>query len=134
MDKINDTALSSEHLADEIIKILLEKQGIDVKKYDVREAQAITDFYINVTGRSLSHVASLSEDICDLIELQGKSPARVEGKRGNSWILIDYLDVIVNVFNKESREFYNFERLLPKESLCDIVDLITEVDKKYDIN
>lgn len=128
------TSVSSEVLAKEIVKVLLEKKGIDVTLYDVREKTSVTDFYVNATGRSSTHVASLADDVDYLIDLRGRKSERIEGRRGNTWILVDYLDVIVNVFDKESREFYNFERLLPEGSKVDITDLIQEVDSRFDNN
>ena len=135
MDKTKTSNdFTSDALAREIVKILIEKQGGDVRLYDVKESASITDYYVNVTGRSLTHVGALAEELVDLLSERGRDAARVEGKRGNSWILIDYLDVIVNVFNEESRNFYNFERLLPEDGLVDITELIAEVDKKFDTN
>ena len=125
---------SSEYISKEAVKILLEKKGIAVKLYDVREAESITDFYIVVTGRSLTHVASLADDLSSLLEERGRPAARIEGKRGNSWILVDYLDVIVHIFDRESRDFYNFERLLSEDTLVDISELIDVVNKKFEIN
>lgn len=125
---------SSDVLSNEIVKILIEKKAIDVKLFDVKEGTGVTDFYINATGRSNTHVASLADDICELIAIRGRNELRVEGKRGNGWILVDYGDVIVNVFDKESRTFYNFDRLLPAEGEQNISELIAEVDAKLDIN
>lgn len=125
---------SSDVLSNEIVKILIEKKAIDVKLFDVKEGTGVTDFYINATGRSNTHVASLADDICELIAQRGRNELRVEGKRGNGWILVDYGDVIVNVFDKESRTFYSFDRLLPAEGEQDISKLIAEVDAKLDIN
>lgn len=125
---------SSDVLAREIVKILIEKKANDIKLFDVKEGTGITDFYINVTGRSNTHVASLADDVCELISLRGRDELRVEGKRGNGWILVDFGDVIINVFDKESRNFYNLDRLLPAEGEQDISDLIAEVDAKLDIN
>ena len=116
------------------VKILLEKSGIDVKLYNVTDTGAITDYYVVVTGKSLSHVSSLADDLCMLLSEKGINSARIEGKRGNSWILVDYLDVIVHIFDKDARTFYNFERLLSPDSLVDIADIVLEVDKKFEIN
>ena len=120
-------------LAQEVVKILLEKKALDVKLYDVREDATITDYYIVATGRSLTHVASLSDDLAERLSSNGVEAARIEGKRGAPWILVDYLDVIVHIFDRESRDFYNFERLLKAESLVDISELIAEIDKKFNI-
>ena len=125
---------SSEQLARAIVKILVEKKGVNVRLYDVREKTSVTDFYVNVTGRSSTHVSSLADEVDYLIGLKGKNSARIEGRQGNSWLLVDYIDVIVNVFDRESREFYNLDRFFPAEGQLDISELIEEVDKKFEIN
>ena len=121
-------------LAREAVKILIERKAIDVKLFDVREKSSVTDFYINVTGRSTTNVAALADEVDAKLSERGRSPLRTEGRRGNSWILVDFGDVIVNVFDRASREFYNLDRHFPEESLLDISDLVAEVDAKLDIN
>ena len=125
---------SSETLACEIAKILIEKKATEIKLFDVKEGTGITDYYVNATGRSQTHVASLADDVCTLISNRGRSELRIEGKRGNGWILVDFGDVIVNVFDKESRSFYSLDRLMPAEGEKDISNLYDEVDAKLDIN
>lgn len=122
---------TAEELAKAITKILVEKKGVDVALYDVREKTSVTDFYVNVTGRSSTHVSSLADDVDYLIGLKGRNSQRIEGRQGNSWILVDYLEVIVNVFDKEARDFYNFERLMPEGSKVNIDDIIKDVDDKF---
>lgn len=119
--------------AHEAVKLLLEKQALGVKLYDMREKDAITEFYINATGKSSMHVASLADELCDRLAEYGKDALRVEGKRSDTWVLVDYGDIIVNVFDKQSRDFYDLDRLLPKETLVDITPLEKEVDAKFDI-
>ena len=135
MDNINVDlkSASSETLAREAVKILLEKKGLDVKLFYVKEFTSVTDYYVNVTGRSSTQVAALADDLADLISERGRDALRVEGRQGNAWILVDYGDVIVNVFDRQSREFYSFDRHLPAESAVDISDLVEEVDKKFDL-
>ena len=120
-------------LASEAVKFLLEKKGLDVRMYDVRESSSVTDFYVNATGRSTTQVAALADDVVELIAERGVDALRVEGRKGNTWLLVDYGNVIVNVFDKNARDFYNFDRHLPEGSEVDIADLIAEVDKKFEI-
>jgi len=137
MDNLkNDALVNADSLtvAKAAVYVLIEKKALDVKLYNVSEDSSITDFYVNVTGRSSTNVASLADEVTYKLGLSGRDPLRVEGRSGNSWILVDYGDVIVNIFDRESRDFYNFDRLLPEASLTDISDVISEVDKKYDIN
>ena len=121
-------------LSKEAVKLLIEKKANDVKLFDVREKSSITDYYINVTGRSVSHVSSLADDVDSLLSMRGRASVRTEGKRGNGWILVDFGDVIVNVFDRSSREFYNLDRHFSEDSQVDISDLVAEVDAKFDIN
>ena len=118
----------SEVLAKEAVRILLSKKAQNVKLFDVRNTSSVTDFYINVTGLSTTHVASLADDFADLMGQKGASCERIEGRRGNSWILVDYLSVIVNVFDKQSREFYNLDRHFSEGSIVDIAELGADVD------
>ena len=120
-------------LAEEAVKVLLEKLAIDVTMYNVAEHTSVTDYYVNATGRSATHVASLADDVADNFEMRGQSALRVEGKKGNSWILVDFGTLIVNIFDSEGRSFYNFDRLLPPECKESIDTLAEEVDKKFNI-
>ena len=121
-------------LARESVKFLLEKKAIDVRLFDVREKTSVTDYYVNATGRSSTQVAALADDVADAMDKRGRRPLRVEGRSGNSWLLVDFGDVIVNVFDRPSREFYNLDKHLPEDSAVDIGDLVAEVDKKFEIN
>lgn len=124
---------NSENLSSEAVKLLLEKQGLNVRLYDLREREAITDYYINVTGKSNMHVTSLSDDLTDHISELGRDALRTEGRQTGAWVLVDYGDVIINIFDKQSRDFYDLDRLMPKGSEVDITPLIEEVDSKFAI-
>ena len=118
-------------LAEAAVKLLLEKLAENVTMFDVANYTSITEFYVNATGRSLSHVAALADELVDNFELRGMTANRVEGKKGNTWILVDFGSLIVNIFDSEGRSFYNFDRLLPAESGVNIDSLIKEVDEKF---
>ena len=136
MDNNNGTPrlAESKDLAEKIVSILLEKSGIDVKLYCVKEESSVTDYYVNVTGRSSTNVIALADEVTYQIGLLGREANHTEGRDGRAWILVDYTDVVLNVFDKQSREFYNFDRLLPEGSLVDISHIVEEVDAKFDIN
>ena len=135
MDNIKDlVGCDSGTLAREAVKILIERKGIDVKLFNVIEKSDVTDYYINVTGRSSTNVAALADEVDAKLSERGRSPLRIEGKRGNGWILVDFGDIIVNVFDRASRDFYNLDRHFPSDSNIDISDLVAEVDAKLEIN
>lgn len=124
----------AEILAAEAVKVLLEKKALDVRLFDVTGKTSVTDFYVNATGRSSMQVSALADYVDELLSERGREPLRIEGRSGNAWILVDYGDVIVNIFDKQSREFYNFDRHLPEGAEVDISELVAEVDKKFELN
>ena len=121
-------------LARAVCSVLLEKKALDVRLFCVEGKTSVTDYYVNCTGRSSTQVAALSDYVSELIGDRGRDPLRVEGRAGNAWILLDYGDVIVNVFDRQSREFYNLDKHLPEDSELDISDIISEIDKKFELN
>ena len=128
------TLNDSKTLAEKIVSVLLEKGGLDVRLSYVRESSSVTDYYITVTGRSSTNVMALADEVVYRIGLLGREPDHTEGRDGRAWILVDYTDVVLNVFDKQSREFYNFDRLLPENSAVDISHIIADVDAKFDLN
>ena len=123
----------SREVAREAVKILLEKKALDVKMFDVEGKTAVTDFYVNATGRSATQVLALSDYVDELLSEKGRTPQRIEGRSGGAWILVDFGDVIVNVFDRASREFYSLDRHLPEGSEVDISDVVDEIDKKFEV-
>ena len=117
-------------IARAIVEVLIEKRALDVHLYKVSETSSITDYYVNATGRSALNTAALAGYVTDKLSMLGVNEQHIEGRSAGSWILVDYGDVIVNVFDRESREFYNFDRLMPEGSEVDISDIITAVDEK----
>ena len=121
---------SSYEVALAAAKTLLKMKGNAIKLFCVKETSSITDYYITVTGRSKTQVASLAEEVAYQLENAGREAARVEGKRGDTWILVDFIDVIVQVFDSEARSFYDFDRLLAEAELIDISHIEKELDNE----
>ena len=124
------TNANSLELANAIVKTLLSMKGNAVKLFCVKETSSVTDYYITVTGRSKTQVASLADEVVYKTELAGREAARMEGKRGDSWILVDYIDVIVQIFDPEARGFYDFDRLLAEAEQIDISHIEAELDNE----
>ena len=113
---------------------LLERKAGAVAMYRVSDVTTVTDYYVNATGRSSTQVGALADDVAEALALRGRDALRMEGRAGGAWVLVDYGDVIVNVFDPPSRELYPLDRLFPAECAVDISDLVKEVDETFDIN
>ena len=124
---------SSKALCEEIVALLLEKKGRNITAYFVGEESAITDYYINVTATSSTAVLALSDEVAEKMSLRGRRPSRIEGRSGAAWVLVDFTDVIVNVFDPQNRDFYDLDRLLPADRAVDIVPIKARVDEKFSL-
>lgn len=96
-----------------IVKGIFEKKGIDVLKIDLRKLEnRIADYFILCHGASGPQVDSICESVEDTVRNEtGEKPLHVEGLDNCYWVLIDYGNVIVHIFQEQYRSFYNLESL-----------------------
>ena len=104
--------MDSLQLAKKIAGILDDKKAIDINVIRIEEISSLADYFVIASGTSNTHVKSLADEIEMKIKQEtGSMPIGVEGYRTNSWILIDYVSVVVHVFTGEGRDFYDLDRL-----------------------
>ena len=103
--------VSSKELADAIYEILDNKKAKDVKVLHVEKKTVIADYFVLCTGNSSTQVKALADEVEYKTTLRGKAPTHVEGKGTISWLVIDYDNVIVHIFSREARDFYNLDKL-----------------------
>ena len=105
------TGEDAKALADAIAEVLDSKKGRDIKVLHVEDKTVIAEYFVLCTGNSSTQVKALAGEVEYRTEQRGLSPYSVEGRDNNSWILLDYSNVIVHIFSREAREFYNLEKL-----------------------
>jgi ribosome-associated protein len=88
-----------------------EMKARDITVLDVRGQTIVADFFVIATGTSVTHIQSIAEGIQDKLREQARERAKPEGNAMSYWVVLDYSDVVVHVFNDETREFYDLERL-----------------------
>lgn len=94
-----------------IYRVLDDKKAIDVKILYVGDLTTVTDYFVIATGTSTLHVRALCDEIEKKLYEEGIYVNHIEGYISAGWILMDYGDVVVHLFKKEERAFYNLERL-----------------------
>ncbi len=112
-------------LAKAIASFALEKKGKDVVLMDLRKITTTTDFFVLCTADSDTQVKAIADAIMEGTLLKGVRAWHSEGLRALHWVVLDYVDVVVHVFLRESRTFYNLERLWGDAKITEIND---EVD------
>jgi len=115
---------NSEILAAQIIEGIKEKKGLDIVKIDLRKiGNSISDFFIVCHGSSNRQVDAIAESVLEVVrESIGDRPNSVEGRTNAEWILLDYVDVVVHVFQEKMREMYSLEDLWADAPLEKILD------------
>ena len=98
-------------LAEAIAEILDDTRAKDIKIVELKEKTDIAEYFVLANGTSSTHVKALAGEVEFRTEQRGLPPYSVEGRDNNSWILLDYSNVIVHIFSREAREFYNLEKL-----------------------
>ena len=117
MDQTENIELTSlkeatpKELADAIAEVLDSKKGRDIKVVFVEGKTEIADYFVLCTGNSSTQIKALSGEVEYRIGLRGVDPDRVEGRDNNTWLIVDYGNVLVHIFSREAREFYNLDKL-----------------------
>ena len=104
--------VKSRELVDVVCKALADKRGKDIVALYVREKTDLCDYFIIASGSNAPQIRAMGERVEELVERDlAVVPTRTAGVRDGRWAVIDYGDVIVHIFNDETRLFYHLERL-----------------------
>ena len=104
--------ITSKELALAACKALADKRGKDIVTLYVREKTSLCDYFVLASGSNSSQIRAMGERVEELISREyGIDPTRTEGVRDGRWAVVDYGDVIVHIFNDDTRLFYHLERL-----------------------
>ena len=113
---MNETATpldesDAKAVAEAIAEVLDSKKGNDIKVLFVEDKTVIAEYFVLCTGNSSTQIKALAGEVEYKLGLRGVSPYGVEGRDNNTWLILDYSNVIVHIFSRESREFYNLDKL-----------------------
>lgn len=103
---------------------LSDKKGEDIKVIEIGKISTVADYFVIANGTNTPHVESLVDSVEEELLKEGIHTDRIEGVKSSGWILMDYNDVIVHVFAKEDRLFYDLERMWRDGKEISIEDLI----------
>lgn len=103
--------MNNKEVALKAAKILSNKKAADLVVIDIAEKSSFADYLVIATGGSERQIGTLSNEVLDQFAIDGVFPKNTEGKRGSGWILLDYGDILVNIFSVEQRSRYNLEKI-----------------------
>ena len=114
--------LSSEKLSQVVVKGMQEKKAEEIRVLNLKHiANSVADYFVVCSGNSDTHIDAIADSVEDeVVKTDGQAPWHKEGTNNKSWILLDYVDVVVHIFAKESRSFYGIEDLWADAEVTDI--------------
>ena len=105
------TVSTEKMMAQIACKAIDDKKGQDIKIIDIHNVSVIADYFVIASGTNSNQVQAIVDNVEEQLGRAGFEAKQIEGNRNSSWILMDYGDVIVHVFDEESRLFYDLERI-----------------------
>lgn len=115
----------SKEMAEMVISALEDKKAADIRIIDISSISILADYFIITNGTNRNQVQALIDNVEEVMGKAGYEPKQIEGYQSGNWILMDYGDIIVHVFDQENRLFYNLERIW-----CDGKEISLEEFKK----
>ncbi|MCR4758236.1 MAG: ribosome silencing factor [Butyrivibrio sp.] len=113
----------SKKMAALAVDALEDRKGEDVHVIDISEISTLADFFIIASGTNINQVQALADNVQEVLGRQGFMTKDVEGYDAGNWILLDFGDIIVHVFDSENRLFYDLERIWRDGKLVDVNEL-----------
>ena len=105
------TVSTEKMMAQIACKAIDDKKGQDIKVIDIHNVSVIADYFVIASGTNSNQVQAIVDNVEEQLGRAGFEAKQIEGNRTSSWILMDYGDVIVHVFDEENRLFYDLERI-----------------------
>lgn len=114
--------MNSTELAHKISDTIFTKKGFNVLVIDLKKLVTFTDYFVVCSADSDTQVKAIADEVDKILSDDGIKCWHKEGLKALSWVLLDYVDVVVHIFKKDAREFYNLEKLwgdAPSEKMKD---------------
>ncbi len=112
--------IDNKELVATVYNALDDKKGIDIKVLDISKISVMADYFIIASGSNKNQVQALADNVEEEMLKRSIHAKQVEGYPSGNWILMDYGDFIVHIFNQDDRLFYDLERIWKDGELVDI--------------
>lgn len=103
--------MTSKELAKIAVKALDDKKGEDITIIDISEVSVVADYFIIAGGSNRSQIQAMADNVDECLSKNGGTLKQIEGYDAGNWVLLDFQDIIVHIFDKDNRLFYDLERI-----------------------
>ena len=103
--------MTSKEMLDIAVDAIEDKKGEQIKVIDISNVSVIADYFVIVSGKNVNQIRAISDEVEEKLGKLSVSPKQIEGYQSARWILMDYGDIIIHIFNEEDRLYYDIERI-----------------------
>ena len=100
-----------QQMIENAVSGLEDKKAEDIKVIDISDVSPISDYFVLATGSNRNQVQAMADSVVEKMHKAGFSLKQIEGYDSANWILMDFVDIVVHVFDRENRNFYDLERI-----------------------
>ena len=106
------------------------KKGIDIVVLDISSVATFADYFLICSGDSSRQIQAIADEVEMKLAARGFKPSHIEGYAHAEWILLDYLDLVIHIFSKQARAYYDLERLWRDAKTLDLQQLVSQPEKE----
>ncbi len=112
------------------VKAVDDKKGIDVVVLDIKSVATFTDYFLICSGDSTRQIQAIADEVQQKLAAGGHRPAHIEGYNNAEWILMDYLDLVIHIFSRRARTYYDLERLWRDAKVLEVPKLLERAESE----
>ena len=121
--KLSSNPTGSLYDAQRISGLMIEKKAVDIIIIDVRKITTLTDFFVVCTSESEPQSRAITDHINQKMKEEGVRSWHIEGYEHLNWVLVDFVNIVVHIFSRDTREYYEFERLWADGTITKVQDV-----------
>ena len=118
--------MNSKEIARMACEALEDKKALEVKIINIEKVSTLADYFIIASGSNRNQVQAMADNVEEILGRAQIEPKQIEGTRNSSWILMDYGDLIIHVFDEENRLFYDLERIWRDGKVLEMEEFLAE--------
>ena len=115
--------MTSKELAKLACDALDDKKALEIKVINIENVSTLADYFIIASGTNHNQVQAMADNVGETLGRAGYEPKQIEGYQNANWILMDYRDIVIHIFDEENRLFYDLERIWRDGTVVEVEDL-----------
>ncbi len=115
--------MTSKELAKLACDALDDKKALEIKVINIENVSTLADYFIIANGTNHNQVQAMADNVDETLGRAGCEPKQIEGYQNANWILMDYRDIVIHIFDEENRLFYDLERIWRDGTVVEVEDL-----------